>query len=78
MICSIIQVFFAPLYGFIPLALTIVANSAWKDGRYEECEKWNKITKIFLTIGFVYLAIFSIVVIGGFLYLFVAMVNSGF
>lgn len=68
-----IQVFLIPLYGFVPLYLTIVANAAWKTGRYEECEKLNSIVKILLTIGFVFIAVVSVVLTVGLIHLFYTM-----
>ena len=72
-ICSMIQVFLIPLYGFVPLYLTIVANTAWKTGRYEACEKLNSIVKILLTIGFVFIAVVSVVLTVGLIHLFYTM-----
>ena len=78
-IYSVIQIIFVPLlYGLIPLILTISANSAWKDGRNEDYEKRTRIAKIFLTIGWIYLAVDVVVLIGFFIYLFVELLNSGF
>lgn len=78
-IFSIIQILLVPcLYGLIPLILTITANSSWKHGRYEDYQKKTKAANICLIIGWVLLGIEAVVVIGGMIYIFFGLANSGF
>ncbi len=78
-IISILQIFFAPLFlGFIPLMLTILANIAWKEGRYEDYQNRTKMAGGFIVIGWVAAALQAFVGVGLILYMFYAMVTSGF
>lgn len=78
LICSIIQMVLLPFfYGLIPLIITVLANDEWKRGNYESYEKKTKVAGIFLIIGWVFLALEVIAVIG-IIAMFVGLVNSGF
>lgn len=78
-ILSIIQIIFIPLlYGLIPLIITITANNAWKSGDYEAYTRKTNIAGKFLLVGWIFLGIEAIVVIGGIIYYFYWMVSSGF
>ena len=77
-IAGIIQLLVWPLYGLVPLVITIAAKSSWKCGDHEAYEKRIKAAKTALMIGWILMVIESVVVLGGFIYLFYAMVTSGF
>lgn len=77
-IASIFQLLVFPLYGLIPLVLTIAAQISFKCNERESYEKTIKGAKTALTVGWILMAIESVLVIGGFIYLFYAMVTSGF
>ena len=78
-IFSIIQMIFVPfLYGLIPLILTLIANTDWKMGDYEGYEKKTKVANIFIIIGWVLLAVWAFVIIGGIMYIFLGLATSGF
>ena len=77
-IASIFQLLVFPLYGLIPLVLTIAAQISFKCNERESYEKTIKAAKVALKIGWILMAIESVLVIGGFIYLFYAMVTSGF
>ena len=77
-IASIFQLLVFPLYGLIPLVLTIAAQIAWMSSEHESYEKTINAAKVALKIGWILMAIESVLVIGGFIYLFYAMVTSGF
>ena len=79
LVFSIVQIIFVPgFYGVIPLIITLMANSDWKNGNFEAYNSKTKAAKIFLIVGAVLLVIWVIVVLGGFGYLFLSLVNSGF
>ena len=79
LILSIIQLVFVPcFYGLIPLIFTILANSSFKSGDFDTYEKRTKLANRFLMIGWIIFGVECVVVIGGFIYLFYAMVTSGF
>ena len=77
-IASIFQLLVFPLYGLIPLVLTIAAQISFKCNERESYEKTIKGAKVALKIGWILMAIESVLVLGGFIYLFYAMVTSGF
>lgn len=77
-IASIFQLLVFPLYGLIPLVLTIAVQISFKCNERESYEKTIKGAKTALTVGWILMVIESVVVVGGFLYLFYAMVTSGF
>ena len=66
LIQCIVQIVFVNVISIIPLLLTISANKAWKRGDYEDYRAKTKVSKVFLIIGWIILAIEVIVLIGGF------------
>ena len=76
---SILQIFVTTIFfGFVPLIFRLIAHSYWKKGDYETYQKRLKVANICMTIGWVIIGIEAAVVLLGIIYLFYAMVTSGF
>ena len=64
LIQSIIQLVYFVGVPLVPLILTISANKSWKNGDHEAYRKKTKVASVFLIIGWIYLGIEVIVLLG--------------
>ena len=64
LVMSIISIFFCQLLGIIAIVMSIMCDSAYKSGDYEEAVKKAKIAKVLSLISIISMGIFWVIYLG--------------